>query len=274
MHFNGCLILADEVRISPFDLGLTVGLGVFETMQSYDGSVFAWGRHYDRLQHSAKVSGIALPSSVSLQSAMAEVITANGLRSGRGRIRVSLGGGVNPLGGGQESGNVIVTAVAMPEPKASVRLMVSPYPFDDHGALAGVKSASFASNVVAYRHAVKQGADEALMLNAHGLLCEGTISNIFIVKSGAVHTPALSCGCLPGVTRAIVLELCDELGISHAEVDLRDSDALDADELFISSSAREVQSAQMMVDQAELVNPVTMRLRDAYQRRVAQELGL
>ena len=108
--FNGELISANDACVSPFDLGLTVGLGVFETMAAYDGKVFAYDLHHARLIKSAEVFALPVPERSVISAAIAEVIEANHYHQGRYRIRVTLSGGANQLGGGRQQGDVMVTA--------------------------------------------------------------------------------------------------------------------------------------------------------------------
>ncbi len=274
---NGELMPADEVRVSPFDLGLAVGWGVFETMPGYDGRVFGFARHYERLTHSASVLEIHVPAAELLDSAVGEVLRANGLMSGRARIRLSLSGGEHPLAGGGAAGDargyVMIHAVSMPDPLAVARLVAVPFLHNERSGLSGCKTASYAGNVLALRHAAAAGADEAVVSNTMGHLCEGATSNVFLVKEGVVKTPSLASGCLAGVTRAIVLELCREHGVALEECPLTLADVEAADEVFLTSSVREVQSARLLGSGHEAGGPVTLRLAAWYRERVRKELG-
>jgi branched-chain amino acid aminotransferase len=274
---NGELMPAGEVRVSPFDLGLAVGWGVFETMPGYDGSVFGFSRHYERLKHSSSALDIHVPPAELLEKAMGEVIQANGLMSGRARVRLSLSGGEYPLVGGSEAkgarGYVMINAVGIPDPLAVVRLVAVPFLHNERSGLSGCKTASYGNNVLALRRAVAAGADEAIMSNTMGHLCEGSTSNLFIVKEGVVKTPSLESGCLAGVTRGIVLELCQVHGVAMEECQLTTADVEAADEIFLTSSTREVQSALLLGSECEAGGAVTMRLAGLYQERVRKELG-
>ncbi|MGJ8676967.1 MAG: aminotransferase class IV [Akkermansiaceae bacterium] len=264
---NGKLIPAGEVRVSPFDLGLTVGFGVFETMVAYDGKPFLFELHYHRMRVSANELGgsIRVPEIELLQSAVTQVLQANDLASVRSRLRISISGGSNDLAGSgtQQSGNVIVTAVALAEPAVSAKLTRVPYSIDEMSVLSGIKCASYAANVMAYRNAVAQGADEAVIFNKEGNLCEGAMSNIFLVRDGTVYTPSLSNGCLAGVTRSVVIQLCEELQIPLFEYDLSEIDLLTADEIFLTSSTREVQLAVMLGESVK-DHPITSKLALTY----------
>lgn len=272
---DGALIPSSEFGISPFDLGLTVGLGVFETMASYEGRVFAYGKHHSRLLQSAEIIGIDVPQRGVIEAAMTEVLMANDLASGRARVRLTLTGGVNPLAGGDKAGLAIITAVAAdPAPGNTVaRLAWVPQVLNERAAGSGVKSISYAEQVLALRHARLMGADEALLLNSRACLAEGSMSNVFLVKDGVVRTPSLASGCLPGVTRQLVIALCNELGLALEQCELGKQDVDDADEIFLTSSVREIQGGCLLGAGPPVVGDVTKQLAQAYGQLVRKETG-
>ena len=279
ISLNGELISANEACVSPFDLGLTVGLGVFETMAAYDGKVFAYDLHHARLLKSAEVFALPVPERSVITAAITEVIEANHYHQGRYRIRVTLTGGVNQLGGGREQGDVMVTAQAADSASGgdSAKLAWVPFVINERAATAGVKSTSYADHVLAYRHALNAGADEALMLNSQGHLAEGSMSNVFVVKDGVVQTPSLASGCLPGVTRQLVIALCADLDLPIKECQLGAQDIDRADEIFLTSSLREIQAAVLLGPEARateaVTGEVTVRLAEAYAEMVRKELS-
>lgn len=277
--FNGELISANDACVSPFDLGLTVGLGVFETMAAYDGKVFAYDLHHARLIKSAEVFALPVPERSVISAAIAEVIEANHYHQGRYRIRVTLSGGANQLGGGRQQGDVMVTARSADSASDSdlAKLAWVPFVINERAATAGVKSTSYADHVLAYRHALNAGADEALMLNSQGHLAEGSMSNVFVVKDGVVQTPSLASGCLPGVTRQLVINLCADLDLPVEECQLGVQDIDNADEIFLTSSLREIQAAVLLGTEARateaVTGEVTGRLAEAYAEMVRKELS-
>ena len=279
ISLNGELISANEACVSPFDLGLTVGLGVFETMAAYDGKVFAYDLHHARLLKSAEVFALPVPERSVITAAITEVIDANHYHQGRYRIRVTLTGGVNQLGGGREQGDVMVTAQAADSASGgdSAKLAWVPFVINERAATAGVKSTSYADHVLAYRHALNAGADEALMLNSQGHLAEGSMSNVFVVKDGVVQTPSLASGCLPGVTRQLVIALCADLDLPVKECQLGVQDIDRADEIFLTSSLREIQAAVLLGPEARateaVTGDVTGRLAEAYAEMIRKELS-
>ncbi len=124
---------------------------------------------------------------------------------------------------------------------ASIDVVCVPWSRNEHGTLAGLKTISYAENVRALAYAARYGAGEAIFLNTRGELCEATGSNVFLVRDGKLCTPPASAGCLLGVTRALLIELCAEIGIGVDERDIELDALATADEAFLSSTTREVQ---------------------------------
>ncbi|MCU1462297.1 MAG: 4-amino-4-deoxychorismate lyase [Acidimicrobiales bacterium] len=233
-------VLADEhdpsVRVSAFDHGLLTGDGIFETVKICAGRPFAMRRHLERLARSAAGLGLACPDTGALLDACAAVVAANGIGDGRARITVT--GGPSPLGSdrGELGPTVIVASGPLPPWPPTTDVAVCPWPRNEHGALTGLKTISYGENVVALAWARRQGAGEAIFANSAGNLCEGTGSNVFVVRDGQLVTPPLSSGCLAGVTRELLLELTDAV-----EADVPIAALAQADEAFLTSSTREVQ---------------------------------
>jgi branched-chain amino acid aminotransferase len=272
---NGALVDEAAARVSPMDHGLLTGDGVFETLRVYGGVPFAWDRHVDRLGRSAAVLGLPLPDLAQLRSAADEVIAANDLADAR--LRITVTGGPAPLGSerGDHPPTVIVAVGQLRTWPETEDVVVVPWTRNERGATAGLKTISYAENVRALAYAHERGANEAVFANTRDELCEATGSNVFVVQGGVVRTPPESAGCLAGVTRAYVLELCVRDGIPCEEVDLPMHALTTADEAFLTSSTREVQ-AIATVDGAALPvapGPVTQLLRETFRARVAEEVA-
>lgn len=237
LWLNGELVAADTATVSALDHGVTVGDGVFETMRVYGGRPFALDRHLDRLARSAQGLGLCLPDRALLERAAAEVVEASGLADCRLRITITAGAG--PLGSGRHEGEcTIVAAVAPIEPVSPVTDVITvEWVRNERSPLVGLKTTSYAENVVALARAEAADASEALFANTRGELCEGTGTNVFVVVGGRLLTPPLSSGCLAGITRELVLECTDAV-----EETLPFEVLGDADEIFLTSSTREVQA--------------------------------
>lgn len=266
---NGALVDQSRARVSAFDHGFTVGDGVFETLKIDGGAPFALGRHLERLARSAAGLGLPVPDAEQCRLAVAEVIAANA--SSRGRLRITYTAGPAPLGSGRgDGGPTLVVAVGPArEPELAVDVVTVPWPRNERSSVAGLKTTSYAENVVALDRATRAGATEALMPNTLGNLCEGTGSNVFLGLAGELMTPPVSSGCLPGVTRELVLEW---VGAQVRDVPMR---ALaDAQEIFLTSSTRDVQAVRR-VDGRLLPGapgPLTARAATIFAERAAADI--
>lgn len=256
-------IVGDEPAIRALDHGVTVGDGVFETCKVVDSGVFALERHHDRLDRSLAAMGLPAADRQRLDEGIAAVL-AQPLSFGR--LRYTVTAGVGPMGSDRgDSGltYVVVAAEATPFPPTT-KVAVVPWPRNERGALAGVKSTSYGENVIALARAKSEGASEAILANTRGELCEGTGSNVFVVVDGVAMTPPLSSGALAGITRALVLEAGVEAGVPVVERDLP-IDVLDTcDEVFITSSTRDIQPVSAVGDRVVAApGPVTSALQAA-----------
>lgn len=252
---NGSLLSADEARVSPTDHGFTVGDGAFETMRAYDGTVFAITLHWKRLVRSCEALGIQPPRRDEFQNAMQTTLSASGLRDARVRFTVSSGEGPQGSGRGEAAPTQCCVVAPAPTYGAMESVVIVPWTRNERGALAGVKSVSYGENVIALAHAKQRGAGEAIFANTRGELCEGTGTNVFVVRDGMLCTPPLTSGCLGGVTRALVIDLCGTHGIPVSQEPLPLSALPEAGEAFLTSSTREVHGIST-VDSKPLSQPV------------------
>ena len=271
---DGDLVEAEAARISPFDHGLLVGDGVFETLRVYGGTPFAWRRHYERLVSSATGLGLAVPDGAELAGAAQQVLHANDLSEAR--VRITVTGGPSPLGSERGAGppTVVIAASEAKAWPATEQVVTVPWPRNERGATAGLKTISYAENMRALAFAHDHGASEAIFLNTRGELCEATGSNVFIVSATTISTPPGSAGCLLGVTRALVLELGIELGLTIVEAPLAGDALVQADEAFLTSSTREVQAISHVdgVSLRHAPGPTTVQLAAAFSALVARDL--
>lgn len=244
-----------QAAIGVTDHGLTVGDGVFETMKVVGSTPFALTRHLRRLRRSAAALDLDVPlDDDGLRRACAEVLAAAAEADApAGRLRLTVTGGPGPPGSDRAEGArtlLLVTTPAIPWEAATAVATVA-FTRNPTSALAGVKSTSYAENVVALARARAAGASEAIFADVAGRLSEGTGSNVFVVRDGQLLTPALSTGCLAGITRELVLEVIDAVETEDLTLD----DLRHATEAFLTSSTRDVQ-AIARVDGVDLPEPV------------------
>ncbi|MGW9212166.1 aminotransferase class IV [Embleya sp. NPDC055664] len=263
-------LVDDEHAVVPVDdHGLTVGDGVFETLKARDGQAFATTRHLARLTRSARGLGLPDPDLDLLRHACAEVLAANPL-PGIARLRITYTGGCSPLGserGGAAPTLVVALAPAKPRGESTAVVTV-PWTRNENAPTTGLKTTSYADNVVMLGHAARHGASEALFANTAGNLCEGTGSNVFVVLDGRLITPPLSAGCLAGVSRALVLEW-----VGAEEIDLPLTALADAEEVFLTSSLRDIQAVHRIDEHTRTApGPLTRKAMEIFAARAAADI--
>jgi branched-chain amino acid aminotransferase len=245
---NGRVCTPEEARISVYDRGFLYGDSIFETVRTYSGKPFALGDHLARLARSAERLFIELPAS--LETIAAEV--EQGIAQAQNpesfvRIMITRGSGALGLDPAlaHDPNRVILVEPFEPPPSAAYQEGTGAITFrtvraTDATPAAGAKVANYLTSVLAIREARKQGASEAFIIDGRGRVLEGTTSNVFLVKSGTLVTAPEESGILSGITRAYLLKAAEQLGVKIEIRDIHEEELLEADELFISSTLREV----------------------------------
>jgi len=250
--------------VPAIDGALLHGRAAFETIAAYGGEPFCLPAHLERLRRGCEALDLSPPAESIVDGRCRELLRANGLeRHDRVRLRVTVTAGV-----GGSDGHVIVEATPAPDYGEPARVVTVPFVRNDRGALAGLKTINYGENAVALRRARESGADEALFANTRDRLCEGAWSNVFLRIDERWLTPPLSSGCLPGITRALVLEIAREIELSIEELSLPFEDTRRADAAFLTSTLREVQPIATLDGRPLVIAPETERLRAAYRERV------
>jgi branched-chain amino acid aminotransferase len=264
---NDQLVDSQSAKVSVFDHGFTVGDGAFETLKVVDKNPVALTRHIERLAYSLKTIGIDFEKEDLLRKAIDEVISANPQLGSTMRMRITYTSGIGPLGSDRTKDNFTLVVAVSPEanwPETALVVTVDE-PRNDKSMLAGSKTTSYAQNAAVLAMAKAKGAHEAIMPNTRNQLCEGTGSNIFVVKDGKVMTPPLSSGCLGGITRALVCQWFDV-----EEIDLPMSILKEVDEAFLTSSTRDIQPISKIDDrQLKAPGPISIKLRDEFKAKIS-----
>jgi branched-chain amino acid aminotransferase len=265
---NGELVPDEEAKISVFDHGLVVGDGVFETVKVTGGTPFALSRHLLRLSRSAAGLGLPEPDLDQIRAGALAVVDASP-RLPLARLRITVTAGIGPLGSGRANSpaTVFIALAEQTPPGPSIDVVVAPWPRNEEGALAGLKTTSYADNVRALAYATERGGSEAIFANIAGNLCEGTGTNVFAAIGGRLITPPLSSGCLAGVTRALVIEWA-----GAAEDDLPMTDLSNADEAFLTGTTRDVQPIRCVNGRklAAVPGPITRKAAEVFAMRSAE----
>jgi branched-chain amino acid aminotransferase len=264
---NDALLPIEKVRLSPGQAGLICGWGIFTTLRISRGEAFAYERHWRRLEKDAALTRLPMPyTAAKVRVHLHEVIRANKVTEGCARIYMIY----NTVGFWQSDEklpqvDLIIYTAGLPEHRETVRLALREHGRHAASPMAGVKSISWLNNVWAVSEAVKESFDEVVMLNERGEVAECTSANIFAVKNEKILTPPLNSGCLEGVTRGILMEIAPEAGVSVVEQALRPEDLYSADEVFISSTNRNLISAcEIAGHKIPAPGPVCERLNDIF----------
>lgn len=269
-HGRGAVLEEKDARIPVADHGITVGDGVFETVRAGDGRPFALTRHLKRLARSAAGLGMDEPDLELIAGGVAQAIEANPELSDA-RVRITVTDGAGPLGSdrGQGEQTVIVAMGPFPTIAPHTKVALAPWPRNEFGALAGLKTTSYADNVRALAYARERGATEAIFRNVSGNLCEGTGSNVFVVLDGRLVTPPLSAGPLAGITRELVLEW-----FGGEEEDVPMERLPEITEAFLTSTGRDVQPILEIDDRKVSVEPgpISVEARAVFAERSAADL--
>ncbi|QAY62815.1 aminotransferase IV [Xylanimonas allomyrinae] len=277
---DGKLVGESERALSAVDHGITVGDGAFETCTLVDGQVFALTRHLRRLDRSLR--GLGLDPAPDLETRIRTGIDAVLTRAGTidGRLRLTVTSGIGPLGSGRaDAPATVIVAAATSTMRPESRTVRSPWVRNERSAVAGLKTTSYAENVVALADAVAQGGDEALLANTVGELCEGTGSNVVVERDGELLTPALTSGCLAGITRALFLEWGAEDGLPVREAEpgelpftVLDDVTAGRAALALTSSGRNIQPVTWLDGASVAPGPLTLVARDLFERRVRERM--
>ena len=281
VHVNGELVPRDAARVSVFDSSVQGGDAVWEGLRVYKSKVFALDRHLDRLfasAHALRFEGI--PSREEVRSAIIDTLTANEMYD-NAHVRLTLTRGPKVTSGMSPANNragccLIVLAEWKPPvyEAAGIRLITSSVRRNSPATLdSKIHHNNLLNNILAKIEADVAGADDALMLDMSGFVAETNATNIFLVRGGALVTPHPDA-CLPGITRAVVLELAGDAGIETIERNVSLSEVYTADEVFTTGTMGEL-SPVLEVDGRVIGDgkpgPFTERLRSLHLAHTEKE---
>ncbi len=272
---NEALVPVEKARWSPGQAGLICGWGLFTTARIMQGEAFAYERHWRRLEKDAALTRLPMPyTSAKVRVHLQEVMRANKVQTGCARIYLVW----NSSGYWKSDEkfpdvDLVITTADLPHYPEEMRLTIREQGRHAASPLAGVKTISWLNSVWAAGEAQRAGFDEVVLLNERGEVSECTAANIFAVKNGKVLTPPLSSGCLEGVTRGVLLEIAADAGTSVAEQTLRTEDLYDADEVFVTSTNRNVIGVKEIAGRVigvGVAGPLTKKLDDIFEAYVKE----
>jgi branched-chain amino acid aminotransferase len=243
VFLNGQIVAATEAQVAITDSSYLYGIGLFETMRAVGGTVFRLADHLARLNNSAETLAIANSySDEQITQAVDEVLTANKLTEARMRLQISNGAVKSD---GTTETNLLVTAAEFtPYPaeyyEKGVRVALTDFRQNPADPFCGHKTTCYGPRLTALKNAHEKLATEALWFTTENFLAEGSISNVFLVKDGALYTPPVQTPVLPGIARKTVIEIAETKNIPCHEQPLQIGDLLAADEVFLTNVIMEV----------------------------------
>jgi len=279
IYLNGEFVTKEQAKVSVYDHGFLYGDGIFEGIRIYDGNIFRFKEHLDRLYDSAKSIALNIPlTKDEMQVAVIETVRRNGLRDGYIRLVVSRGDGdlgLDPTRSPKPNVIIIVEKLSI-YPEEAYRnglrtISVSTRRNVPDALNPKIKSLNYLNNVLVKIQSNLAGVGEAIMLNAQGYVAEGSADNIFIVKNGVVYTPPTYVGALEGITRGAVMEICAKLGLPLKEVPFTLHDVYVADEVFFTGTAAEIIAARevdgRIIGEGK-AGPITLKLLEEFRKIV------
>jgi branched-subunit amino acid aminotransferase/4-amino-4-deoxychorismate lyase len=223
-------VLQDDLAKLPYSNSLLRGDGLFETILAIDQKVVAWDRHYARLEKSAKQVLITLPARIEIEVGIEKILTNV---TGKSRMRLNV----------LAEGDWFITLEPVIEGKESISLMKISEPKISKGALSGVKSISYGESLLVVRKATAAGFDDGIFLNENADVVETALSNLLILTENGWQTPALNTGCLPGISRELLIKWFD---VKEREFDF--NYLLSAKAVYVTSSIKLIQRVDKIGD--------------------------
>lgn len=272
IYHNGRIVPLKDVHLSPGQVGLLMGWGVFTTLRVYRGLPFAFERHWKRMVRDAE--RLQLPveyGEETVRRAVAELARANHRPEGMARVSfVKNSGGLWSQADDLPPSDLLIFTRELVAWPAAHRLRLQPMGIFAAGQYAGAKMLSWVPHAAVLERTHGEGFDDALLMNERGQLAECTSANIFLVWEGRVLTPPLSSGCLAGITRDVLLEIAPRARIQLVEQELTPVDLSSADEVFVSSTTREVAGVGTISPDWKYSAPgkVTQALENAFTKYV------
>lgn len=280
---DGVIVPRERATISVYDRGFLYGDSVFDTTRSYGGVLFKLREHIERLARSAATMGFELPLTAGdLAAEVTRIVSEVREVNGDGgdliaRMMVTRGEGslgIDPSTASNPRRVLYVHALTLPPPSLYTSgVSVICYPtFRPSDAALGAKVGNYLESVLAIRHAKARGAHEALILSYDGHVVEGTTTNVFAIHGKQLLTPPTSETLLPGITRALVIEVAPSVGLEVVERRMEPRDFASADEVFLTSSIRELLPV-VSIDEHTVAEgkpgPLTRALHEAFRERNA-----
>lgn len=243
IYLNKVMLEATKARVAPVSSAMLYGRGVFTTVAVYRGKPFLWPQHWARLKDHAERLSVDLGGCTeqTVGDALKKLIAVNQVKDGRARVILLARSGRDvwktKKAGARKTDLLIMTGEPQKVPSSGMTLAVSPYRSNTSSPLMGIRSLNYLEQVLSWEEAQARDFHEAVMLNERGEIVSATMANIFWVKDGTVHTPALATGAIAGITRGAVNALAEKQFIPVIEGAYELGNLVEAEEIFLTSAS-------------------------------------
>jgi branched-chain amino acid aminotransferase len=260
VYINGHFVPAEQAKVSVFDSAYLYGQGLFETLVAVDGRILFLKEHLARLKKGARLLKIPFPK-IDFQKTLQKLLRINKLQNAYLRINLSAEEDVGARGSQSRDIHLSIFAKpADPYPRRlyqkGARLIIIQSVVNDCVPIAQIKTTNYLVKMLARNEIKKRRADEGILLNAKGFVCECAGSNIFMIKGKRLITPPVSDGLMPGVTRQQVITVAPKQGLKVIEKSFKPSSLFKADEVFITSTIKGVMPVATIEEQVINRNPL------------------
>ena len=248
-------VMQDDLTKLPYSNSLLRGDGLFETILTIDQKAVAWERHYARLEKSAKQILITLPARIDIEVGIEKILKS---ATGRSRLRLNV----------LSEGDWFITFEPVGDGSEAISLMKVDTPKISNGSLSGSKSISYGESLLAVRKAKAAGFDDGVFINEKGFVVETALSNLLILTKDGWQTPALSTGCLPGISRELLIKWFD---VKESEFDF--SYLLSAQAVYVSSSIKLIQRVDKIEDRLFDQSLIGNKLANEFSSRLLSNIN-
>jgi branched-chain amino acid aminotransferase len=276
VYMDGRMVPWKKARVSVLDYGLLYGYGVFETMRAYGGGVFRMEEHLKRLAGSCRELDLDC-NALKPEHAVKKVLKANGLEDAYVRVTVTYGAGKMRLAlCERKKPSLFAFAMRLPEGleakcRAGVRAGFSEIKHYSKNPLNRIKTTNYLLSALRKKEAQKKGLDDVIVLNEKNRVVEASTSNIFMVdENNTLTTPRIEDGCLPGITREVILDTAKKLGVKTAERTIKPGELLKARGVFITNSVMEIIPVVRIEGRKIKKGKLTGRLQREYRKLTKQ----
>ena len=273
IYHNDTILEKGKAFIPAVNAGILYGWGVFTTIKIHRGKPLFFEKHWNRLERDSRRIGIKIGYGFEeIKEIVDSIILKNSINYGK--MRINLIKGEDRMWGSEGIGDqLLIFTDGLKDDKEGIRLTISPFKINNHSPVSGIKSTSYLAHILSLEGVKRKGFDEAIVMNGDGYIAECIMANLFWIREEKIYTPSLNTGCLPGITREVVLEIINDLGIDLKEGEFTLKDMEGAKEIFITSSLKGIKPVKSVNEKEFDLNntPITSLISRRFKEIIDEE---